>query len=335
MRYTALSSLDQTLRISKEYSFRKVSLPVSSEKLTLEGLLCTPKGRSQYYYAVEHPKKRILLHFTAGNIRSDLSALTMNNRHVSVPFVLGRDGTIYQLFSSKFWSGNIGKGIGNTNTGNAEDKVTISIEISNYGYLTARQDNLETYYSRQKDAAGKPGPIDIYCSLADKEAYQKLNSPFRGQSYYATYTEAQYESLIILLRYLTAQYNIPRQFLPEPKRYEATEDVLSFKGIVSHVNYRKDGKWDIGPAFNWKKVIEGVQAKEFVPTINPLENLSTKDILLEGIQEVIDSEDQLERFVPEGKDPKYEDEPYEEIQRNIGEEENFENEKIKNRIEEK
>jgi len=58
--------------------------------------------------------------------------------------------------------------------------------------------------------------------------------------------------LISLLRYLTAQYNIPRTFLPENKRHiTGTESELpNFKGITSHVNYRTSGKWDIGPAFD-------------------------------------------------------------------------------------
>lgn len=303
MRYTNLLSLDQTLRQSKEYAFRKVSLPIPGENLTLEGLLCIPNGRSQYYFATEHPKERILLHFTAGNIRSDLSVLTTSNRHVSVPFVISRDGTIYQLFSSKFWSGNIGKGIGNTNTGNAQDKVTIAIELSNYGFLTELNGNLETYYSRKKDAGGNPGPVDIYCSLNDTEAYEKLSTPFRGQSYYASFTEEQYSSLIVLLRYLTTIYKIPREFLPAPKRYEATEDVLNFRGIVSHVNYRNEGKWDIGPAFNWQKVIHGVQAIEFSPAkkqeIKKALQLNEQEL---NDQQLITSEDAMVPLLPEPKD---------------------------------
>ncbi|MEJ7766629.1 MAG: N-acetylmuramoyl-L-alanine amidase [Chitinophagaceae bacterium] len=312
MRFTELISLDQKVRngINGEYTFRKISIPVPGEDLTLGGLLCTPRDRGEYYYAVEHPKERILLHFTAGHIRSDLSTLTTNKRHVSVPFVIGRDGTIYQLFSSKFFSGNIGKGIGNIDTGNAQDKATISIEISNYGYLAERDGNLETFYSRLTDDFGGKAPVDIYCSLSEKEAYIKQEAPFRGQTYFASYTEAQYNSTIILLRYLTAQYKIPRQFLPEPERYTASENVLLFKGIVSHVNYRAGGKWDIGPAFDWKKLIDGVQADKYVSTANVFERADWEDFGEEG--EEIGSEDGMEQYLPKGKDPKTQNESYEE-----------------------
>lgn len=316
MRFTSLINLEENLLHTGnngEYVFKKIAIPVKGEDIMLQGMLTTPKNRSKYYYAVEHPKQRIVLHFTAGQLRSDLSALTRDNYHVSVAFVIGRDGTIYQLFSSKYWSGHLGKGIGNTNTGNAQDKCTIGIEISNYGYLTARSGNLETYYSRQRDAQGQEGPVDVYCSLTEKQAWFKTDSPFRGQSYYAAYTNEQMESVAILLRYLTAQYNIPRTFLPEPQRYQATEAVLTFKGIVSHINYRPTGKWDIGPAFDWEKLITSVQAAVFEPQFTKTEDVPKTRGMRGGADMPLHSEDQLDALLPEAIDASLENEPYEEL----------------------
>lgn len=309
MRYSSLSQLERNLLATGnngEYRLRKIAVPVPGEDLTLEGVFCTPAHRSGYYHAVAHPKERVVLHFTAGQVRSDLSALTRQDYHVSVPFVIGRDGTIYQLYSSKYWSGNIGKGIGNT--GNAQDKCTIGIEISNYGYLAEREGKLETYYSRLKDKQGRVAPVDVYCSLDEREAYQKLATPYRNQAYYATYTQEQYDSLIVLLRYLTAQYHIPRQFLPEPQRYTATNDVLNFRGIVSHVNYRDTGKWDIGPAFDWNRVMQGVQADQFTPASN-------RAVFPEmpGAEEPIRSEEELESLSPAARGAEFENEEYEDI----------------------
>ncbi|HTN05386.1 N-acetylmuramoyl-L-alanine amidase [Agriterribacter sp.] len=316
MRFTALINLEENLLHTGnngEYTLAKIAIPVKGEDIILNGMLTTPKNRSKYYYAVEHPKQRIVLHFTAGQLRSDLSALTRDNYHVSVAFVIGRDGTVYQLFSSKYWSGHLGKGIGNTNTGNAQDKCTIGIEISNYGYLTERNGNLETYYSRQKNAEGQEGPVDVYCSLTEKQAWLKTGSPFRGQSYYAAYTNEQMESVVILLRYLTAQYNIPRVFLPEPERYQATEAVLSFKGIVSHINYRPTGKWDIGPAFHWDKVITNVQAPVFEPQYIKAENMPAARGMRGDADMPLRSEEQLDALLPEPIDASFENEPYEEL----------------------
>lgn len=288
------------------YSLRNISVPIPGEDLSLKGFLCTPKNNSGYYHDVAHPKVRIVIHYTAGTITSDISTLTTHNRHVSVPFVIARDGTIYQLFSSKFWSGHLGKGLGNTNTGNAQDKCSIGIELSNYGFLKEKDGNLETYYSRQKNANGITGPTDVYCSLDDETEYIKLQTPFREQKFYAAHTLAQYESLIILLRYLTAQYNIPRNFLPEPLRYQATSEVLNFKGIVTHVNYRTDGKWDLGPAFDWKQVITGVQSPQFKPTISRAIH-SGKTV--EGAK-TITSEEDNKKFLPAARDSAAEDEEY-------------------------
>ncbi|MVM39373.1 hypothetical protein GO730_20340 [Spirosoma sp. HMF3257] len=267
MRFESLPQLEAGFRQEASSLLTPFSLPVPNENLTLQGKVFTPH-RTNYYHAVEHPKQRIVLHFTAGNLRSDMQSLTQQDRHVSVAFVIARDGTIYQLFSPKFWSGHLGEGVGNQKgTGNPQDKATIGIEISNYGFLVPRDGNLETIYSRLKDPnTGKIGPVDLYCSQTNTAAYQKMATPFRDQSFYPTYTPAQYDSLIILLRYLTSKFTIPRQFLPEPKRFQTTTDVLAFKGIVSHINYRSSGKWDIGPAFDWATVINGVQAAHYVPT---------------------------------------------------------------------
>lgn len=306
MHYSAISAVEDKFRLqenSREYLLKPFSIPVPGEQLVLHGQFVAPQNRSGYYFAKAYPKKRIVLHYTAGHLRSDIAALTGNNYHVSVAFVIARDGTIYQLFSSKYWSGHIGKGIGNTQTNNAEDKCTIGIEISNYGWLTKRGQDLETCYS--KTISNNKGS-DIYCTLNDADSYNLLSEPFREQTYFASYTNEQYDSMVILLRYLTKVYNIERNFMPEPQRYIATEDVLKFNGIVSHINYRKTGKWDIGPAFDWEKLINGVQAKEY-KSIRPV---------YRGESSADAAKEEPEAFFPEAASADEENEPYTERSRN-------------------
>ena len=294
MIFSRLTTLEERFRKTGnggEYVLRPIAVPVPHESLTLNGMLCTPAKRSGYYHDTVYAKERIVLHFTAGGLTGDMSTLTRQDYHVSVPFVIARDGTIYQLYSSKFWSGNLG-GDALGNAGNAQDKRTIGIEISNFGPLKSTPDSLRMTY-------GDGAP---YCTPAQTDAYQKLPAPFRGYTDFATYTDEQYDSLIVLLRYLTAQYAIPRQFIPEPKRYLTTPDVLTFKGIVSHINYRKDGKWDLGPAFDWARTISGVQASEFAPKDN-------RDFeLFQG--PILKSEDALIPLLPAPRSALYEDEPY-------------------------
>ncbi|WP_149243074.1 caspase family protein [Dyadobacter sp. 32] len=295
MRFDTLTQIEDRFRKEAASALKPFSLPISGENLMLNGQLFKPNRRN-YYYETEHKKERIVLHFTAGNVRSDMITLTTQDRHISVPFVIGRDGTIYQLFPSKFWSGHLGAGVGNAGTGNAQDKATIGIELSNYGFLVPKDGNLETIYSRVKDKdTGQVSPVDVYCTLDNKAAYTKTDSPFREQSFYPTYTAEQLDSLIILLRYLTTKYNIPRQFLPPDKRYTTIQDVLNFKGIVSHVNYRSSGKWDLGPAFDWAMVTEGVQASAYI-------SADTKEINARGLEEVLTSEEEIESQFPINRD---------------------------------
>lgn len=295
MRYDTLPQIEERFRSDATSALKPFSIPVPGEDLTLNGQLFKP-NRSNYFYQTEYKKERIVLHFTAGNVRSDMITLTTQDRHVSVPFVIARDGTIYQLFPSKYWSGHLGAGVGNAGTKNAQDKATIGIEISNYGYLVPKGQTLETIYSRLKDPkTGKIGPVDAYCTLDQTTAYTRIDQPFRQQTHYAAYTPEQLDSLIILLRFLTAKYDIPRQFLPEGKRYGTTQDVLNFKGIVSHVNYRSSGKWDVGPAFDWASMIEGVQATSYIPIVS-------KEIGAKGIDKVLTSEQEIEALFPGSKD---------------------------------
>ena len=130
-------------------------------------------------------------------------------------------------------------------------KSTIGIEISNIGVLKRIGDSLVSSYS----------DTDIYCDINESNFYHKLETPYRDVQYFASFTDAQYKSLIVLLKYLTAEYNIPATFLPEDKRYITgkEDEITRFKGIVSHVNYRHTDKWDLGPAFDWDRIINALE----------------------------------------------------------------------------
>jgi N-acetylmuramoyl-L-alanine amidase len=182
-----------------------------------------------------------------GYLKGDIATLT--KQHVSVPFVVGRNGIIYNLFASKYWSYHLGPGAIGGNTGMSRE--CIGIEISNIGPLKLIGDNLVTTYS----------DTDVYCSLAETQFYTKLNTKYRNFEYFATYTPAQYEAISKLLKFLCAKYSLPKNFVNEPQRYAImTEDAFkSFTGIVTHVNCRSD-KVDIGPAFDWNKIIAGVNS---------------------------------------------------------------------------
>ena len=204
-----------------------------------------------YYLSEEHPKERIVLHYTAGYLKGDIAQLSRRGTEVSVPFVIGRSGLIYNLWKSKYWSYHLGPGAVGGNT--LGSQRSIPIELSNIGFLRKKTGGLlHTMY----------GINDVYCTEAETAYYQKLPTEYRKEIYYAKFTNAQYNSLVLLLRYLTARFNIPRTLLTPDKRFNvfgSAAEATSFKGICSHVNFRPSGKWDIGPAFDWDRVSKGIK----------------------------------------------------------------------------
>lgn len=231
----------------KEHVFIKKSIEISGEDSFMDYVEVRPaSGDESYFYGTKFKKEQIVLHYTMGYLGGDVATLTQKDYHVSVPFVIGRNGTIYNLFPSFYWSYHLGRGaIG----GNKErSRATIGVEISNIGPLKKSGDSLVTTYSDD----------DVYCGIDEGEFFEEKT--FRGYDYYAAFTEGQYESLTVLLRYLTARYRIPRVFLDAAGRFDAGAGVPSFRGILSHVNYRPAGKTDVGPAFDWDRVVRGVTA---------------------------------------------------------------------------
>lgn len=253
MKATAIPSHEESFKTSgvdssgKSHTLKPFEAAIPNSTETVGMIECTvANGDESFFYKTEHAKERIALHFTAGYLKGDIATLTKPANHVSVPFVVARDGSIYNLWTSSYWSYHLGSG---TQGGNeAMSKSSVAIEISNIGPVKANGSNLVTTYSN----------TDVYCSMAEAEFYTKVAS-YRGEQYFATFTSQQYESVIKLVRFLTAKYDIPRVFIAEPERYNVFSGVAGFKGITSHVNYRSD-KWDIGPAFDWNRVIAGVQA---------------------------------------------------------------------------
>jgi len=202
---------------------------------------------TKYYYKEIVKKKAIVLHYTEGFLKYDIIALT-GTEHKSVSFVLARNGKIYQLFDPKYWSYHLGPdSMGQNKICSSQ---TIGIEISNIGALTLKGKILYDIYKKK------------YCNLSETKYYKKLS--YRGKKYYATFTDAQYQSLKKLILAICIEFNIPYTFLPEDKRLETFDNptAMNYSGICTHVNFRnsKDDKnkeyekYDIGPAFDWNAV---------------------------------------------------------------------------------
>ncbi len=211
-----------------------------------------------HFYKSYSKKRKIVIHYTAGQINGDVSTLLKTK--ISVNFIVSPKGTIFMLFNPDYWSYHLGAtALG----GNTEmSKESIGIEISNYGWLTLQGDTLYTYPTKIGETLGNP-----YCTLADDNLYS-ITKDYRGKKYWCNFTEEQYTSVKNLIQVLTLTYDIPLKFLPDELKLAYTTQVIKHEGICSHVNFRKD-KWDIGPNFNWDK-LNGILTKDNIKSINKL-----------------------------------------------------------------
>lgn len=218
-------------------SYGKVFTPSKSDVIETAIKLTHPNDN--WYYKSKTKKKKIVLHFTAGILHGDIGELTRDS-HVSVPYVLARNGTLYEIHHPDYWSYHLGPKASGGNK--AMSKSSIGIEVSNFGPLTLDKDKgiLNTW-------SGKG-----YCTLNQTDAYVYIPDGFRGHHYFATFTNEQYKVLDSLITNLCRKYNILRK-LPKVQERVKKQNGDPGDGIWSHQNFRSD-KFDIGPAFDWSRI---------------------------------------------------------------------------------
>ena len=180
------------------------------------------------YFPIERKKTQIVLHHTVSASGKGVSAWFASDKgksRVAVAFVVDKDGTIYQLFEPKYWAYHIGKGSTQRNNENS-----IGIEIVNEGSLTKKGNDFYWFDGKNK-YEGKA---------------VKLDKPFRGVEYFASYTNEQVQAVKELLAYLLQEFPlIHKEF---SNTFEYSPSWLTFNGVVMHVNLRED-KTDLSPAF--------------------------------------------------------------------------------------
>ena len=203
-------------------------------ELDIEKIVQIRLSDDQYFQDI-HKKKQIYLHHTAGggNAVAVAKYFQQKEGHVATAFVIGEKGAIVQLFSSKHWAYHLGlkpevfaeNGVDYRSL----DKISIGIEICNYGPLTKRNGYYYNYLGARVD----------YTEV------EFLDKKYKGHIYWQKYTDAQIESTRQLLVYLCDTYKIPRDY------YATIFDIdkralQGDRGIFTHNSVRKD-KSDIYP----------------------------------------------------------------------------------------
>ncbi len=196
---------------------------------------------SSQYIAEEHPKKQIYIHHTAGNASGEqvFAGWASNAERIATcvsisgPGPNSVDGQIVQGFSSKFWAYHLGLKESTFQRFNVPykslDKISIGIEICNWGQLTLRDGKFYNYVNREV-------PANQVC---------ELDQPHRGFKYYHNYTDAQIASVKELLVLWNSKYNIPLTYNPDI--WDITPRALRGEaGVFTHNSVRTD-KVDVYP----------------------------------------------------------------------------------------
>jgi N-acetyl-anhydromuramyl-L-alanine amidase AmpD len=173
------------------------------------------------YIAEETVKTQIVLHHTASGpgVEGDINFWKTDPKRIATSFVVGRDGKIYFCFDSKYWAYHLGVSAHQV----LLEQKSIGIEIDSWGGLNK--------------VGGK------YMSWANKEVPKEnvveYLVPFRGFHYFEKYTEAQIQSVKVLIDHLTAKHNIPKTF--DYNIFDKSLKALrGDPGIFTHASYRTD-----------------------------------------------------------------------------------------------
>ena len=196
------------------------------------------------YINEEATKKQIYLHHTAGNsnpiaVYKDWES---NPERIATCVVVGGDpgtntawidGEVIQGYSSKLWAYHLGLkestfqkfGIPYQSL----DKISMGIEICNWGQLTKKGDKFYNYVNGEVHA----------------DHVTTLDKPFRGYTYFHSYTDAQIAAVKELLLLWKDKYKIPLTY-KEDIWDLSTRALRGESGVFTHCSVRYD-KVDIYP----------------------------------------------------------------------------------------
>lgn len=206
---------------------------------------------SSNFYEEEHIKNQIYLHHTAGNASAEgvFQGWAANSEKIATCVVISGkgpgliDGQIIQGFSSKYWAYHLGIKEKIFNQAGLPyrqlDKFSIGIEICNWGALTPVNGQYFNYVNK----------------IVPKEDVIKLDVPFKGNTYFHKYTDAQIASVRDLLLLWRDKYNIPLTYNMDIWKV-SPRALKGEAGVYTHNSVRVD-KIDVYPC---PRLIEMLQS---------------------------------------------------------------------------
>jgi N-acetyl-anhydromuramyl-L-alanine amidase AmpD len=179
-------------------------------------------------------KTQIVLHHTVSrkgygkNVKDGFS-IDKGKSKIAVPYILDADGTIYEIYSPENWSYHLGiPHIDNVSL----CKKSIAIEIVNEGTLQKKGEDYFWFDGKYKYLG------EIF--FAD----------WRGEKYFAKYTNEQVIVLAELIKELCNKFNIKKDLITN---FDYDIKYTKHEGIINHANVRLD-KTDLHPGFPLKQL---------------------------------------------------------------------------------
>ena len=211
----------------------------------------------EQYFQEETLKNQVVLHHTASpasGIEGDLDWWKTTKERVATHFIIAYDGRVYQLFDLKYWAYHINLAHpSNTlpsayKTFNQSTKInqhSVGIELDAAGAVTRKNGRYMTWYNKE---------------IPENEVY-KLEKSFRGSLFFQRYSDAQLESLNLLLAKLKLDLKLDLSDWKKEKKtaiFDINASAYTGKsGIYSHVSYQ-DNKNDCYPDTRLLAMLEGM-----------------------------------------------------------------------------
>ena len=195
----------------------------------------------QYFHNGSKKTGIVLHHTVGGTASSTLNWWKTDGQMVGTAYLIGRDGTVYEVFDPKGWAWQFGLKWRRDEKIKFEKRF-IGIEIASEGGLIESGGSLYCF-DRISDKTRKNKSEAFY-----------YGKDYRGYRYFDKYETAQIDSVIELVNQLCETFNIPKNL---PKNYLEyyEKKLIDFEGIIGHTMVRSD-KSDPAPDNNfWQRII--------------------------------------------------------------------------------
>lgn len=189
---------------------------------------------NQYHKEV-FTKKQIVLHHTASGpgVDGDIRWWMHTPERVGTSKVIGREGTIYSCFDSKYWASHLG--LNHPNNGTLQ-RGSIGIEIDAWGVLAFIEGEFRAYTGAVVLGAEVAHYPEGFKTIPSSPYYDKHKVSGQKANFFHKYTMAQIMSVAQLLELWSGVYGIPLTYHAD--MWAVSDLALAGEpGVWTHVSF--------------------------------------------------------------------------------------------------